>query len=487
MNINRWIFRNYIMSNLRILIIEDSPSTRKGLQKLLAPLNADIEEAKNGKEGLELSKDGRFDLIITDVDMPEMDGIEFCQHLKDNEATMGTPVIMVSAFDSISDIDVGFYAGAWAYLSKREARSNLLKTIEEVLSKSDFHHKRLIMVVDDSRLVCRIVKEGLQKSGFQVITAKNGKIALDLLRQNRPDLILSDLDMPEMDGFEFCHTLHSNPEYASIPFVVMSTFSDRGHMKRIIQEGAATYIVKPFNIDQLVILVERLLSDQFLLLLKDRERLETERTLMLATISSLISALEARDPYTRGHSETVAHIVSGMANLMGASKQEIEVLTIGGRLHDIGKIGIRDDILFKPGPLTAQEFELIKQHPVIGANILSSIPSLKEMVSIVLYHHERPDGKGYPYGLTLPEIPQWARMAAVADTYAALRSNRPYRHPIPENEVLQIIEDVCGTQLCSESVDLFMKWFASTCDDRRHPEHVAEFIDPGNPLPFHQV
>ncbi|MDY0093418.1 MAG: response regulator [Candidatus Vecturithrix sp.] len=444
--------------HLQILIIDDSTSTRRGLRELLEPLHAEIVEAKDGKQGLALSQDGRFDLILTDIDMPEMDGIEFCQQITNNPRTRGTPVIMVSAFDSNSDIDIGFHAGAWAYVSKREARSELLETIQEVLLKSTFHHERLIMVVDDSLLVCRMVREGLEKAGFQVVTARNGKIALELVQKQPPDLILSDLDMPVMNGFEFCQAIHSDSRYAVIPFVVMSTISDRGHMKRIIQEGAASYIVKPFNIDQLVILVERILSDQFLLLLKDRERLETERTLMLGSIASLISALEARDPYTRGHSEIVARIVSGIATLMGLHKQQVETITIGARLHDIGKIGIRDDILFKPGPLTPREFEIIKQHPVIGANILKPIPSLKEIVSIVLYHHERPDGKGYPYGLSASQIPLWASMISVADTYAALRSKRPYQSPIPREQAIQIVQEVRGTQLCAECVDLFIKW-----------------------------
>lgn len=458
--------------HLQILIIDDSTSTRRGLRELLEPLQAEIVEAKNGRQGLALSQDGRFDLILTDIDMPEMDGIEFCQYITNNPKTRGTPVIMVSAFDSNSDIDIGFHAGAWAYVSKREARSELLETIQEVLLKSTFHRERLIMVVDDSLLVCRMVRDGLERAGFQVITARNGKIALDLVQKQPPDLILSDLDMPVMNGFEFCQAIHADSHYAGIPFVVMSTISDRGHMKRIIQEGAASYIVKPFNIDQLVILVERLLSDQFLLLLKDRERLETERTLMLGSIASLISALEARDPYTRGHSETVARIVSGIATMMGLSKQQTETITIGGRLHDIGKIGIRDDILFKPGPLTPREFEIIKQHPAIGANILKPISSLNEIVSIVLYHHERPDGKGYPYGLSASQIPLWASMISVADTYAALRSKRPYQSPIPREQAIQIIQEVRGTQLCPECVDLFLKWI----ELNRDIEEEAEFL-----------
>ena len=447
------------MGNLRILLIEDSASMRQRLVQLLRPLRADIEEASNGYDGLKIAQSYHLDLIITDLDMPGMDGLELCQLLQRDPITRGIPVIIVSAFDSNSDIDLGFQAGAWEYVSKQDAEVQLLKTIEDVLSKFSFHRERLIMVVDDSRLVCRLVKEGLERAGFQVVTAKNGKIAYELITQRKPDLIVSDLDMPVMTGFELCDALHSHPEYAAIPFVVMSTISDRGHMKRIIRRGAVSYIVKPFNIDQVVILVERLLSDQFQILLKERERLETERSLMLGSIASLISALEARDSYTRGHSETVSQIVTGMATLMNASYEEIEMVSIGGRLHDIGKIGIRDDILFKPGTLTPKEFDIIKQHPVIGANILKPIASLTDVVSIVLYHHERPDGRGYPYGLT--SIPFWAGVVSVADIYSALRSKRPYQDSLPEDKVLQIIQDVRGTQLTEESVELFMAWHAT--------------------------
>ncbi|GAK50121.1 response regulator receiver modulated metal dependent phosphohydrolase [Candidatus Moduliflexus flocculans] len=447
------------MGNLRILVIDDSPSTRRGLIELLHPLRADIEEASNGKEGLAIVESANVDLVITDMDMPGMDGLELCQHLQSHPNTRGIPVIIVSAFDSEGDIDLGFQAGAWAYVSKREAFTELLKTIEEVLSKFSFHRERLILVVDDSRLVCRMVKEGLERAGFQVVTAKNGRIAYELITQRKPDLILSDLDMPVMNGFELCDTLQASLEYNTIPFVVMSTISDRAHIKRIIRRGAVSYIVKPFNMDQMVILVERILSDQFQILVKERERLESERSLMLGSIASLISALEARDPYTRGHSETVAEIVGGMTTLMNASYEEIEMATIGGRLHDIGKIGIRDDILFKPGGLTPQEFDMIKQHPIIGANILKPITSLSDVVSMVLYHHERPDGRGYPHGLT--SVPFWASLVSVADIYSALCSKRPYQDPMPEEKVLQIIHDVRGTQLTEESVELFMAWHAT--------------------------
>ena len=458
------------MAPLRILIVDDSSSTRKGLKELLNPLKAEITEAANGFEGLNIALDGNIDLVITDIDMPQMNGIELCHALKHHPSTRGIPVIIVSAFDSDHDIDQGFQAGAAAYLSKRDARTYLYDTIVKVLSKSSFQRKQLILVVEDSRHVRRLVEDGLAQAGFQVITAKHGQEALEVLSVKNPDLILSDLDMPVMDGFQLCEALYADQKLASIPFVVMSTMSGRGQMNRIIQQGAAGYIVKPFNIDELVILLGRLLSDQFQLLLKERERLDTERTIILASISSLISALEARDTYTRGHSESVCEILTNMASMMGVSHQERERASLGGRLHDIGKIGIRDDILLKPGPLTAHEYGIIKQHPVIGANILKPIPSLSEIVPIVFLHHERIDGKGYPLGLKGRQIPLWARMAAVADTYSALISKRPYKKIVPHDNALEIIHDAKDTQLCPECVDIFMQWI-ETADLSEKTEH----------------
>jgi response regulator RpfG family c-di-GMP phosphodiesterase len=368
---------------------------------------------------------------------------------------------MVSSFDSDSDIEKGFQVGAAAYISKKEAQAYLFETIAKIMSKSTLHSRQTILVVDDSRTIRKIVEEGLAQSGFQVVTAINGKEALNIIKYTKPDLILSDIDMPVMNGFEFCNAVHSSADFASIPFVVMSSNNDRAHMKRMLQYGAEAYIIKPFNTDQLVILVEKLLSDQFLLLLKEKERLDSEQSLMIASITSLVSALEARDSYTRGHSESVATIVSGMATLMGANHEEVDRLTIGGKLHDIGKIGVRDSVLLKPGALTDEEFSQIKVHPVVGAKILESIPSLTDIVSIVLCHHERLDGKGYPNGLKSKDIPQPARMTAVADTYNALTSDRPYRKGMPQEKALEIVKDAKGTQLCPDCVELFFKWIAS--------------------------
>ena len=150
-------------------------------------------------------------------------------------------------------------------------------------------------------------------------------------------------------------------------------------------------------------------------------------------------------------------LVAEMAAYMDAKPDDIESLTIAGRLHDLGKIGIPDSILLKPGRLSDDEFTIIKDHPVVGATILGSIPSIKPMLPVILHHHERFDGKGYPDGLKGDKIPLWARITAVADTYHALTSDRPYRKGMAEEKAFAIIEDVRGTQLCPECVDIFFQ------------------------------
>lgn len=459
----------------RILIVDDSAVFRKSIGKIIESLDAKIVVANDGQEGLHLVQNDSFDLVISDIEMPNLNGIDFCHQLKNNPKTQGIPVIIVSTFDSGNDIDKGFQAGASAYVSKRELNLKLLGTVENVLSESKFKRERLIMVVDDSRSIRQIVETGLAKAGFKVVSAENGRHALDLLDTIKPALIISDIEMPEMDGFEFCAAVHADPEISRAPFVVMSSKTDRSYMNRMVQNGAAAYICKPFNIDELVILIEKILSDQFLLLLKERERLESERTLMVGSIASLIAALEARDHYTKGHSEAVGRIVSGMVAMAGGSRSEVETATIGGRLHDIGKIGIRDEILLKPGRLTESEFAQIKQHPVIGTNILKSIPSFADILPIVLSHHERMDGKGYPQGLKGNQIHLWSRMTAVADTYHALSSDRPYRRGMSHEKSLQIIEDVRGTQLCPDCVNLFFTWI----EQDRQAELSSAFIFDG--------
>lgn len=448
------------MPTPRILVVDSGAQVRSNIREILKPLEANISEARNAEEALTLARLNNFGMVLTDINLAGMDGVELCTRLKHDPVTQSLPIIIVTSLESDTVINRSFDAGARAVVTKREMQKTLLKAVEDCLQKSSFRRNQMILVVDDSRTMQRIVQKGLVRAGFNVCTAGDGQEGLQYLKELTPNLIISDIDMPVMNGFAFCEAVHANEKLAGIPFVVMSANRDRSHMKRMVHHGAQAYLVKPFNIEELIILVEKLLSDQYLNLLNEKKRMDREQSLIFESIAGLISALEARDAYTRGHSEAVAKIVSGMVKMSGGSIKEVESATIGGKLHDIGKIGIRDSVLLKPGALTEEEFAIIKQHPQIGANILKKIPSLKDILPIVLTHHERIDGKGYPQGLKGDEIPLWGRITAVADTYHALVSDRPYRKGMPVERALEIIDKNQGTQLCVDCVDLFKKWLA---------------------------
>ncbi len=448
------------MNTTNILIIDDSPFFRNQIENELKLIGASFSHAEDGSKGLDMALLQSYDLIISDIEMPNMDGFALCRKLKGNPNTISVPVILISSNDTDQYIDKGFRVGADSYIVKSDLKNKLLDTTLEVLEKSKFHNNNHILVVDDSSTIRSIVKDAFEKSGFKVTTAVNGKDALENIAFNPPDLILSDIDMPEMNGIDLCNRIRTDPGLKAIPFVIMSANDNRATMRQLLERGVSAYLVKPFNMEQMVITVEKLLSDQYLLLLKEKERLDSERQFMLSGITSLIAALEARDHYTSGHSQAVSSIVEKMAQKMGLSQEDVESIGIAGKLHDLGKIGVPDSILLKPGKLTNVEFNLVKEHPVVGVNILGNISSLSKVIPAIRHHHERFDGKGYPDGIKGNNIPLWARLMAVADTYHALTSDRPYRDGMPLQKAMDIILTARGTQLCPDCVDLFVKLIA---------------------------
>ncbi len=446
------------MTAPRVLVADDSKTVRRLLTRQLRDIGATVVEAENGALAFDLARSNSFDLIISDIDMPVMDGFSLCRKLKSGPATRAVPVIILSTNESEDFIERGFRVGAAAYVAKSAATTQLLPRVKEVLDRTSFNRKRLILVVDDSMFIRNTVQKGLTSAGFNVVCADSGDAALDILRKDRPDLILSDIHMPGMDGMDLCRAVRADHTMGAVPFVVMSTESDRLTMRRMVHSGASAFMVKPFNIEQLVITLEKLLSDHFRILHQEKERLETERSLMLASIASLVQALEARDRYTRGHSDNVARIATGIGLVMGFDREEMEWLEIAARLHDVGKIGVRDDILLKPGKLTSSEFMTIQSHTIHGAEILAPIPSLSRVIQAVRSHHEKMDGSGYPDHLEGEEIPLWARIIAVADVFDALTSERPYRKALTLEKALSIIDEQCGSHLCPTCVAAFKRY-----------------------------
>lgn len=457
-----------------ILVVDDSKSVRFVMHKNLTEAGFAVTLAEDGEEALRRAVDGDFDLVITDVDMPRMDGYELCSRLKKEYKTSHIPIIVLSSRDSDESVEQGFRVGADAYLAKGGEIEENIERIKDILNARNFLTGSRVLVVDDSSSVRHMLQAELQEEGFIVRTAVNGVDALRQMKDFTPTLIITDLMMPEMDGSELLRTLRQHDEYRTVPVVIMSSLSDKPIMRRLMREGAATFLVKPFSTTQLSIVIEEIFSSNFRLLLEEKERLRVEHELTLAAIGSLVQALEARDPVTRGHSERVAQIAIGIGEELDFTSAELERLLLIGRLHDLGKIGVRDDVLLKKDTLTDTEYEHVKDHSNVVADILRPIKSLHDILEVTQFHHERWDGKGYPTGLQGEEIPLKARLVAVADVYEAITSERPYRDSMPRRVAVDIISEERGKQLCPTCVDAFLRWYERTGGEVVVPEEFQQ-------------
>ncbi|MBG0791014.1 MAG: response regulator [Desulfovibrionaceae bacterium] len=446
------------MDTPKFLIVDDSNAALYALERILAPVGAKIHVAHDAAEGQRIVENTPLDLIITDVDMPGRSGLEFCDWIKRNPGTADTPVIILSSRETDRDIDRGFEVGADAYVPKSAAGSDMVPRIEQVLDRVALARDRLILLIDDSKAVRSIMGDGLRRAGFKVEAAQNGEEALEVLDSVVPDLILMDLIMPGINGLELCREIQSREALASVPIVVMSRVSDKVVMRRMIQDGISAYVTKPIGINNLVQVLKRILSEQFHLMRVEQKRLAAERNLTLGSITSLVRALEARDKYTCGHSESVTGIAMGVARHLGFSNNDMARLHIAGLLHDLGKIGVRDNVLLKPGKLTDAEYEHIKEHTTVVADILAPLPGMKDVLLAASSHHERWDGSGYPKGLKGEEIPFIGRIIAVADVYDAMTSDRVYRKALSGETAVKTITEGRGVLFCPECVDAFLKW-----------------------------
>lgn len=445
----------------RILVVDDSVSVRYAMEKHLTAAGFAVTLAVDGEDGLDKAIENDFDLIITDVDMPRMNGFELCKRLKEEFKTSSIPIIILSSRDTDDFVEQGFRVGADAYLAKGGDIMEGIERIKDIVRARNFLTGSKVLVVDDSSSIRLFLRVGLTENGFAVRTAVNGREALEMLEEFQPDLIITDLMMPEMDGFELCRALKSS-RFSAIPVIVMSTMSDKAIMRRLLRGGAASFLIKPFSVTQLSAVIEEIFSSNFRLLLEEKERLQMEHRLTLSAIASLVQALEARDSLTRGHSERVALIAVGIGRELGFTPAQLDRLLLVGRLHDLGKIGVRDDVLLKKDSLNDTEYEHVKAHSNMVANILRPIESLHDILEVTTSHHERWDGRGYPDGLSGEAIPLKARIISVADVFEAVTSERPYRDSMPRPVAVDIIREERGRQLCPTCVDAFLRWYEQT-------------------------
>jgi putative two-component system response regulator len=289
-----------------------------------------------------------------------------------------------------------------------------------------------ILVVDDKLDTLLLLRELLSSRGYDIITATEAEEARQMVHSERPELILLDVVMPGKSGYELCRELKDDPFTRLIPVVMITGLSDRDDRVRGIEAGADDFLSKPLYPEELFARVKSLLK-----LKEFTDELENAEAVLVA----LALGIESRDPYTGNHCERLARYASDLGHHIGLDGDSIVALKRGGYLHDLGKVSIPDDILKKGTRLTAEEWTMMKQHPVIGEAICRPLKSFRTVLPIIRHHHEHWDGSGYPDQLAGYDIPLLARVLQVVDVYDALRTARPYKPALNHEEAKRTMMD----------------------------------------------
>ncbi|HUR54751.1 MAG TPA: HD domain-containing phosphohydrolase [Gemmataceae bacterium] len=308
---------------------------------------------------------------------------------------------------------------------------------------------RTVLVVDDEPAISRLLQRVLESQGHRVIVASDGREALDRVGEQPPDLVVLDVDLPQLNGFEVCRRLKATPATRLLPVLMLTGTSTPNARLTGWDLGADEFLTKPFQPLEVAARVRSLLRQKELV-----DALDSAE----AVVFALARTIEAKSGYTHGHSGRVTDYALALAGRLGLGAAEADTLRRGAALHDIGKICIPDVILDKPGRLTDAEFDVVKRHPVEGVLMVEPLRSARDILPLIRWHHERLDGKGYPDGLTGDKLPLLPRILAVADVYDALASERPYRAAMPHARCRDVMTENAATGgLDPELVRLFLE------------------------------
>ena len=318
----------------------------------------------------------------------------------------------------------------------------------EFRSQSPPPRRSRVLVADDTESIRALYHKLLASDGHEVIAVADGIAALAAVHETHPDVVLLDVTMPRLDGLEVCRRLKADPATRLTPVVLVTGLSDLQDRLKGIEAGADEFLSKPVHPTELRARVGSLTRMKHLL-----DALDSAE----AAFMTLALTIEARDPTTSGHCERLARHAVALGKALGLGETDLQSLHRGGYLHDVGKVGIPDAVLLKPGPLTPAEFALMQKHPEIGDSLCAPLQSLRMVRPIIRCHHERLDGSGYPQGLRGDEVPLLAQIVGIADVYDALTSHRPYRPALaPEAAARHLVQEAEQGKFARAHVEAFL-------------------------------
>ena len=441
----------------RILVVDDTEMNLTVMQSLLKQTQIHIDTASTGKDAITLTTVNKYDVLFIDHMMPDMDGIETLKKIRENMKNQGTPAVALTANAVSGARDNYISSGFSDYLSKPVDSTLLEKMLYTYLPKDKLKEttdeggkaednnlldRSKIFVIDDDETICSTIKNILSPF-YEIKISLTGADAVKKIIEYNPDLILLDIHLSDGNGFEIMDSLKKEDQTAAIPILLVTGDEDTQTEENAFRRGASDFIRKPFVADILKQRTKRIIAlYHYQRSIEDEVRKQTGRSKRLSRemMLALSKTVDTKDHYTDGHSRRVAAMAAEIARRLGKTADEqIEIFEIG-LLHDIGKIGVHEDIIHKETRLTDDEFSEIRAHTLKGDEILKEITDMPRLRQGARWHHEHYDGKGYPDGLAGNDIPEAARIVCVADCYDAMTSTRTYSVPKKQSEVRAEIE-----------------------------------------------
>jgi putative nucleotidyltransferase with HDIG domain len=488
-----------------LLFVDDEESILKLADTFFSNKGYLVLTASNGLEALQVLEKEKVDCCFADINMPEMDGLEFAEHIREIDNTI--PVIVMTAYPSVDNTIGTLKNGVVDFLIKPVDLNKMERCVERVLRERQLFVENFLLKKElekkagleklNQELRCKVEElHILNKIMSDVSTLNTDSDVYKCLVEMAIKLAHADessfyvINEKEKRPFRVSSSclpavgIGGNSDAMNLPEkLIMEIASDEIPLLIPENKGARDLPLEIFSLMAVPLKIQEKVFGVLTAAIKKREIRFTEKDLyylsfmsrkaswvienlalyehinqsLVTTLKAFVKTIEARDPYTQQHSTRVTTIALILAGELGCTEEEIDILGIAGPLHDIGKIGIRDDILLKPGALTEEEFEKIKEHPVIGSDIVGQLGLWNRVQKIIRHHHENFDGTGYPDGLKNNDIPFLARILSVADVYDAIASERAYRGKMESGRILKIIKEGAGTQFDPAIVEVFLK------------------------------